>query len=133
MKEAERKQWKLNLVRLLYERGYSRKDILELFRFIDWLMVLPEDLENDFWKELTQIEEDKKMPYVTSVERIGIRKGMQQGEIAIIKRQLNRRFGQIPEWVEKRLEQATPEYLELWADRIADRIVGVDSLNEIFE
>ncbi len=69
------------------------------------------------------------MPYVTSVERIGIRKGIQQGEIAIIKRLLNRRFGQIPEWVEKRLEQATPEYLGLWADRI----VEVSSLDEIFE
>ncbi|NET58274.1 MAG: hypothetical protein F6K47_19585, partial [Symploca sp. SIO2E6] len=31
-----RLQWKLRLVKGLYNRGYSKKDILELFRFIDW-------------------------------------------------------------------------------------------------
>ena len=33
---AERKQWKLRLMRGLYERGYNREEILTLFRFIDW-------------------------------------------------------------------------------------------------
>ncbi|WP_338462147.1 DUF4351 domain-containing protein [Synechococcus elongatus IITB7] len=37
------------------------------------------------------------MPYVTSVERIGLQKGieqgLQQGEVAVVLRQLNRRFG----------------------------------------
>jgi len=49
------------------------------FRFIDWLMRLPEELEDRFWQELEQYEEEKTMPYVTSVERIGMKKGMQQG------------------------------------------------------
>lgn len=44
-KEEQLKIWKLKLSRMLYERGYKRKDILELFRFIDWLMILPDDLE----------------------------------------------------------------------------------------
>ena len=44
----KRLQSKLALVRMLYERGYSKQDILELFRFIDWVLVLPEELENDF-------------------------------------------------------------------------------------
>ena len=38
-----RLQWKLTLVKMLYQRGYTKEDILELFRFIDWLMVLPDD------------------------------------------------------------------------------------------
>ena len=29
-------RWKTHLARRLYERGYQRQDILELFRFIDW-------------------------------------------------------------------------------------------------
>jgi hypothetical protein len=74
-----RKYWKLRLVRLLYERGYSRQDVLELFRFIDWLIALPEALDKVFWTELSEFEEEKRMPYVTSVERIGIEKGLQQG------------------------------------------------------
>jgi hypothetical protein len=74
-----RLQWKLSLVKELYERGYRREDILELFRFVDWLMVLPEDLERRFEENLTRYEEGKNMPYITSVERIGIQKGIQQG------------------------------------------------------
>ncbi len=111
-----------------------------MFRFIDWLMVLPEEMERIFGEELRQIEEDKKMPYVTSVERIGIEKGMQQGmqqgiqqgiqqgEMAIIKHQLTRRFGQLPEWANERLAQASSDELKLWADRLLDAA----SIDEIF-
>ncbi len=74
-----RKHWKLKLIRMLYERGYERADVLELFRFIDWLLILPNEQDKLFWEELRQIEEEKQMPYVTSVERIGIEKGFQQG------------------------------------------------------
>ncbi|MDZ8026308.1 MAG: hypothetical protein RMY36_033070 [Nostoc sp. SerVER01] len=44
-------------------------------------MRLPEELENSFWQEVTQYEEEKKMPYITSVERRGIEQGLQQGKI----------------------------------------------------
>lgn len=44
-KPTMRRKWKLNLIQMLYERGYTRQDVLELFRFIDWVMVLPPDLE----------------------------------------------------------------------------------------
>jgi len=74
-----RLHWKLKLVKMLYHRGYRKEDILELFRFIDWLMVLPEDLEEGFAEAIRQYEEDIKMPYVTSVERKGIQQGIQQG------------------------------------------------------
>ena len=40
-----RKQWKTELTRLLYERGYSRTGIINLYRFIDWVLTLPEVLE----------------------------------------------------------------------------------------
>jgi hypothetical protein len=51
-----------------------RQEILELFRFIDWLLVLPPGLDPVFWAELSEFEEEQRMPYVTSVERIGIEK-----------------------------------------------------------
>ncbi len=69
-KGESRKRWKLHLMRLLFERGYDRQDILELFRFIDWLVELPEDMERQFQEELTEITEEKKMPYMTSIERL---------------------------------------------------------------
>jgi hypothetical protein len=71
--------WKLNLAKRLYRQGFGRQDIIELFRFIDWVMVLPECLENRFSEQLMKYEEEKKMPYVTSIEKIGIRKGIQEG------------------------------------------------------
>ncbi len=127
---------KLRIVRRLYERGYSRQDILNLFRFIDWVLVLPAGLEAQFQVELAQLEAERKMPYVTSVERMGIEKGRQEGrlegrlegrqegrlegEAAVLKRLLIRRFGPLPEWVEPRLAQAGQADLERWADRVLD-------------
>jgi hypothetical protein len=74
-----RKEWKLALIERLYEQGYERDDVINLFQFIDWMMTLPEELEQEFWQELQQYEESMRMPYITSVERIGIQKGIQQG------------------------------------------------------
>ncbi|WP_028323893.1 hypothetical protein [Desulfatirhabdium butyrativorans] len=75
----DRLQWKIQLVRQLFDRGYSRKDIINLFRFIDWIMCLPEELDRHFSDTIRKLEEEKKMPYVTSVERLGIKKGIVQG------------------------------------------------------
>jgi hypothetical protein len=72
-------KWKMSLVKMLYNRGYSREDILNLYRFIDWLMVLPEELSRKFQDEIRAFEEEKKMGYITTAERIGIEKGRQEG------------------------------------------------------
>jgi hypothetical protein len=76
---ASRHAWKVRLVRNLYERGFSPKDVRELFRVIDWLMVLPQPLVQVFWQEMDKIQEEKRMPYVTSIERLGRREGMREG------------------------------------------------------
>ncbi|MCP3943909.1 MAG: cytosolic protein, partial [Desulfobacteraceae bacterium] len=59
----ERRRWKICLVRKLYERGYKKQDIISLFHFTDWIMRLPEKLDEDFWQEVSQYEEKEKMPY----------------------------------------------------------------------
>jgi hypothetical protein len=76
---ADRHDWKLRLVRGLYERGFSAKDVRELFRLIDWLMELPRPLDTLFWQELDKIQEEKRMPFITSVERVGLRRGLRMG------------------------------------------------------
>ena len=98
---ARRYQSKLQLVRSLYRRGWTRQDILELFRVIDWLLQLPATLENQLWTEIQDHEEATQMRYVTSVERIGIRKGMAKGlqqgmesERRMLLRMVRRRFGE---------------------------------------
>src|SRR4051812_4704585 len=76
-----RLEWKLRLVKGLYERGFSREDVLELFRVIDWMMALPRELAASFDQSLQEFEEERSMPYITSVERHGIEKGIQQGRL----------------------------------------------------
>lgn len=74
----ERLKWKLILFRMLYQKGYNRKDILELVRFIDWVIVLPQELAEKFDIEIKDYEETH-MPYITSFERHGMEKGLGQG------------------------------------------------------
>jgi hypothetical protein len=75
----ERYTWKWTITRALYEKGFSTTDILNLYRLVDWLMMLPHDLTKQFTQNLIAYEEEKKMPYVTSAERIGIEKGKLEG------------------------------------------------------
>ncbi|MCA1786136.1 MAG: hypothetical protein LC657_09160 [Desulfobacteraceae bacterium] len=44
-------------------------------------MMLPEDLTEQFTQNLIAYEEEQKMPYVTSAERIGIKKGRDEGQL----------------------------------------------------
>ena len=88
------------------------------------MMQVPKDLQNQLWQDLEQLERNRTMPYITSVERIGIEKGMQQGmrqgESALLERQLTRRFGPPSAETLARLQAATVEQLEQWAENILD-------------
>ena len=127
-KEVSRLRWKIHLVRLLYEGGWQRRDVLELLRFIDWVLQLPEPLSQRFDAEVNRLETEKKMRYVTSWERKGLEQGLEQGrsqgflqgEASVLRRLLKRRFELLPEWVEERLEGASREELDGWADRILE-------------
>ncbi len=73
---AGRHAWKLRLVRGLYERDFSPKDVRELFRLIDWLMELPRALNDMIWQDVDKIQEERRMPFITTPERIGRRTGL---------------------------------------------------------
>jgi len=116
-KDEERKKWKFYLIRILYGRGYKKEDILELCRFIDWLMVLPEAMEKELTDELTKEEEERKMPYVTSWERIGRKEGKIEGKIEgriegkieasqlMLIDAVRARFGRVPRDVSRTVKQ----------------------------
>lgn len=87
-----RKDWKFRLVRSLFERGFDADRIRKLFRFIDWIMSLPKALDASFWQDMQKVQQEKRMPYITSVERIGMEKGHLLGIIESIERALNARF-----------------------------------------
>jgi len=76
--DQERLGFKLNLSKSLYRRGWTKQEIIDLYRFIDWIMALPDDLEKAYHRELTKYEEETKMPYITTAERIGREEGRKE-------------------------------------------------------
>lgn len=48
----------------------------------------------------------------------GLRQGMQQGEARILIRQLQRRFGELPEALRQRIEAADADTLLAWSERV---------------
>jgi predicted transposase YdaD len=87
-------------------------------------MSLPKNLEQEFWREIRQLEEETRMPYITSVERLGIEQGieqgMQRGEATLVLRQLNRRLGQVTTSVEKQIRQLSVKQLEDLGEALLD-------------
>ena len=61
-----------------------------MFRLIDWLMVLPRALNDTIWQEVDKIQEERRMPFVTSIERSGRCRGLRMG----IESVLRVRFGE---------------------------------------
>lgn len=57
----------------------------------------------------------------------GIQQGMQRGEARVLLRQLQRKFGDLPEAIRHRVEQADEHTLLEWSDRV----LTADRLNEV--
>ena len=70
---------KTGLIRSLFERGYSKEQVVELFNIIDWMIKLPAPLELEFKTLVDQIQEEKKMPYINTFDRLAIQHGRQEG------------------------------------------------------
>jgi Domain of unknown function (DUF4351) len=77
--QLRRSKRKLTITKMLYERGYSVQEVNDIFRFIDWVLTLPTELEESFKQELIAYENQKNMPYITSIERSGIAQGLAEG------------------------------------------------------
>ena len=142
-------RFKRRLVRLLYRHGWDRQRILDLFAVIDWMMRLPDALERALWNEIQTIEGERKMAYVTSIERLAIQRGLQEGEAKgrvegrlegrlegrvegqadLLTRQLTKRFGPLSAEIRTRLARATTDQLERWGERLLD----APTLDSVFE
>jgi len=78
---GERKNRKFRLIKRLRERGWSEKQVRQLFHLIDWLVELPEPQADEFWKELKQYEEKEHVPFTSTPERYGRAEGRYEGQI----------------------------------------------------
>ena len=124
--DEERYQAKRLLVRLLYQRKWDKQRVIDLFSVIDWMMRLPEELEQQLWQEIEILEENEKMQYVTSVQRFeiakvrqeglleGRQKGLLEGEAEMLGLMLKHRFGELSDEVINRLRLASEDQLKEW-------------------
>lgn len=126
-----RLHWKLNLVRRLFERGYTREDILGLFRFIDWVMVLPKELARTFKAELRSYQEANRMRYVTSIERLAKEEGIEEGVVQTNRENvievLETRFREVPSSIIEAINQINePSVLK----NLLRRAIAIGSVQE---
>jgi hypothetical protein len=134
MGERLRRKW--DLTRRLYQAGLGRREILELYRLIDWLLVLPEGLARQFKQQLMSYEQSQVMPYVTSIERMakeegraegrtegrieGRTEGRTEGMVETILRQLHRRCGSVSPTAETRIRALPAERLQELAESLLE-------------
>jgi hypothetical protein len=89
----ERYALKWRLTRMLYERGYTKRDVRLLYRFIDWMMQLPSDLTEQFRTQVITYEEERKMAYVTQTYQLVKEEGVRQKAQEDVVDVLDIRFG----------------------------------------
>ena len=133
-----RLQAKGALVKLLYRKGWDRQRVLDIFHVLDWMLHLPDYLEQQLWQNTLELQEEKQMRYVTSVERMGIAKGRQEGRQEGLheglqkglQRLLVKRFGPLPPVYQERIRTASIEHLSAWFDQALE---DPPSLEAVFE
>lgn len=98
-----RKRTKWRLVRNLYGLGLDGREVRSFFRLIDWVLTPSPKLKKEFNDDLQKFEEENKVTFITSIEQIGIEKGLEQGRREAVRDILEARFGQVqrpfkPSW-----------------------------------
>jgi hypothetical protein len=130
-KPQERQQWKWNLVRRLFERGYDQDDIRKLFRLVDWMMTLPNELQQSFEEQVRRYQEERQMPLLSRMELRAMQRGVEQGALQTARES-------VLEVLEIRFEVVPPELIEA-IDEIEDtsvlkqllrQAIALDSLEE---
>jgi len=119
---------KLQLARSLYQRDYTRQQIIDLLRFINWIITLPAEMNHQFWITHQAFEQENKMPYMMEFEKEAHQRGYKEGlakakelyaetgvhslHAAIIDL-LRTRFGSVPRVLRSRIKAiASPNELQ---------------------
>jgi hypothetical protein len=104
--------------------------------FVVWLkrVLLPARVPGAEIPNVIELQEMQSMlaervkTWTEQWKQAGVQEGMHLGESKLLRRQLVRRFGPLPDWVEQRLEEAKESDLEYWAERVLE----CTSLEEVF-
>ncbi|XLZ68446.1 DUF4351 domain-containing protein [Massilia sp. SR12] len=126
---ASRYAAKWRLTKLLFQRGWSRKRIIILFKAINWMMTLPAELENRYWQAVRKLEQERKMEelrleYVSTLEQMWLR----QGATMVLQQQLTERFGPLSLTNQRKLANATLDQIAAWSKAV----LNAQSLKQVF-
>ena len=95
---SARVQWKLALVRSLYDRGLDKRRVRLLFKTIDWIMTLAPLREDVFMNEIHEDEKKQAEPFLYPYERVLLAqatlKGRNEAAYEYIESILDDRFGE---------------------------------------
>jgi len=70
---------KLQITRKLYNSGFNNKEIIELFRFIDWIISLPKESEIKYMRNLAKLEKEEfGKNFICPAEQIWMEQGIEQ-------------------------------------------------------
>lgn len=129
----QREQWKWNLVRGLYDRGYDREDIMKLFRLLDWMMSLPEQLQRRFEVKLTSYQEERQMPVLSRMELRGMQAGILQTARESVLEVLEVRFEVVPTEVIEAVKQIEDPSVLKQLLRQAISITSIEEFQQMLE
>lgn len=123
---------KFRLMRMLFKSGYTRQEIQDLLLFINWILQLPPELEQQLRHDVAAVDPKEKEMYITNWDRImfdqGIEEGKIQGRIEMILRQLKLKFGSVSSETETQLSRI--EDIDK-LDEIGDSLLTINSLDEL--
>jgi hypothetical protein len=149
---ARRLVVKCLLTEALYRRGWKGERVLDLLKFNDWLLRLPQELEQRFNNFRAKLEGRCVMPYLLSVVRAakeegleegrelgrqegrheGRQEGRQEGRLEGLREGLSwllaMRFGVLSDEVKERIAAGTEEELKRWSMAV----LAAATLREVF-
>ena len=70
---------KVTLIRALYSKGYTRENVLRIFKFIDWVLRLPKAMEDTVMDQVHRLEGKQIMPFIAPFEKRAIERGKKEG------------------------------------------------------
>ena len=83
----------------------------------------------DDLQEMRAMLDDRFQEWGEEFKRAGELKGLREGEARLLLRLLASRFGDLPQWVQERVQQAEVSQLERWGERLLD----ARTLADLFE
>jgi len=116
----EKYSWKKHFLLELYQAGMDRETLWVIYKFIDWMIRLPKDLNKAFVTEMKTIEEAKHMSLITSAEEVGLEKGIDSIH-RIIATLIKRKFGALGQQLAERAREVNRlEILEELSEKLYD-------------